>query len=73
MEGDRKFDDYNDGNLGELGYQTQEFDAESGELVSAEEDMEEFDDESFDADDEEFQNRRECRKCQKQRMKYISP
>ena len=53
MEGDRKFDDSYDGNLGELGYQTQEFDAESGELVSAEDDLEEFD-ENFDAEDDEF-------------------
>ncbi len=54
MEGDRKFgDDYDNGSLGQLGYQTQEFDAESGELVAADDDFadDEYED-SFDGDDE---------------------
>jgi DNA-directed RNA polymerase subunit beta len=49
MEGDRKYDDYDNSSLGEMGYQAQEFDAESGELVSAEED--DFSDEDYAADD----------------------
>ena len=54
MEGDRKYDDYENGSLGEMGYQTQEFDAESGELVSTEdEDVDsDFDEETFDSYDD---------------------
>ena len=48
MEGDRKYDDYDNSSLGEMGYQAQEFD-DSGELVSAEED--DFSDAGFDEDD----------------------
>jgi len=44
MEGDKY--GYDDENLGEMGYQKQEFDEESGELVSAEDD-------DFDVDYEE--------------------
>ena len=53
MEGDRKYDDYGSGELGQMGYQAQEFDDDSGELVSADED--DFDDE-FDADAEDFED-----------------
>ena len=52
MEGDRKYDDdYDNGSLGKMGYQAQEFDDESGELVSADDD---FDDDEFDAEAEDF-------------------
>ena len=57
MGSDRKYDDYNDDSLGEMGYQAQEFDDESGELISAEDGEEEgFDDEEYesDLDSEEF-------------------
>ena len=55
MEGDRKYSDYNE-NLGEAGFQAQEFD-ESGELVEAEDDFageEDFGDsyDDFDGDDQ---------------------
>ena len=53
MEGDRKYDDYDRESLGEMGYQAQEFDAESGELISAEDDFaDDFADDSFDDDNE---------------------
>ncbi|MCR5753752.1 MAG: DNA-directed RNA polymerase subunit beta, partial [Acetatifactor sp.] len=53
IEGDRKYDDYDNNSLGEMGYQAQEFDEESGELVSAEDDFDDdMDDDSFDSDDE---------------------
>ncbi len=57
MEGDRKYDDYDNNSLGEMGYQAQEFDEESGELVSADDDDfsdEDFGDDSFEGEDEEF-------------------
>ena len=62
MEGDRKYDDYDSDSLGEMGYQKQEFDEESGELVSADdEDFEDnytdddyTDDDAFEGDDDEF-------------------
>ena len=52
MEGDRKpGNDYDNGSLGKMGYQAQEFDEESGELISADDDFEE----DFDADaDDDF-------------------
>ena len=54
MEGDRKYDDdYDNGSLGKMGYQAQEFDDESGELVSSDDD--DFDDDNFDADAEDFE------------------
>ena len=54
MEGDRKYDDdYDNGSLGKMGYQAQEFDDESGELVSSDDD--DFDDDNFDADAEYFE------------------
>lgn len=56
MEGDRKYDDdYDKGSLGEMGYQSQEFD-DNGELVNSEDDYEEDDytDDSFDGSDDEF-------------------
>ncbi len=59
MEGDRKYDDYDSNSLGEMGYQAQEFDDESGELINAEEDFGDEDfaddaDEGYDDTDEEF-------------------
>ncbi len=48
MEGENKNYDYEQGSLASMGYQHQEFDAESGELVSAEEEFEEAFDEDFD-------------------------
>ena len=56
MEGDRKYDDYDNGSLGEMGYQAQEFDEESGELVNADEDdfEEVYEDDSFAGDEDEF-------------------
>ena len=56
MEGDRKYDDdYDKGSLGEMGYQSQEFD-DNGELVNSEDDYVEDDytDDSFDGSDDEF-------------------
>ncbi|MDE6518382.1 MAG: DNA-directed RNA polymerase subunit beta, partial [Acetatifactor sp.] len=57
MEGDRKYDDdYDSNSLGEMGYQAQEFDDESGELINAEDDFtdEDYADEGYDESDEEF-------------------
>ena len=52
MGDDSKYDnDYEDGSLGKMGYQTQEFDDESGELISAD-DQDDFDDEEYDDADE---------------------
>ena len=52
MGEDNKYDnDYDDGSLGKMGYQTQEFDDESGELISAD-DQDDFDDEEFDDTDD---------------------
>ena len=56
MEGDNKYNDMDSESLGEMGYQKQEFDDESGELVTAEDDdldIDDFDDD-FDGEDEEF-------------------
>jgi DNA-directed RNA polymerase subunit beta len=55
IEGDRKYDDYESGELGQMGYQAQEFDDESGELISTEDD-EDYDDEDdeLDADADEL-------------------
>jgi len=50
IEGDDKNYDYDKGSFGAMGYQQQEFDEDSGELISADEDEEDLDD-SFD---EEF-------------------
>ena len=61
MGDDRKFDDYDDGSLGEMGYQAQEFDEDSGELMNSEEeenvddDFDEEDDMAFDAASDEFE------------------
>ena len=53
MEGDSKYD-YEEERLGAMGYQKQEFDEESGELVSAEDDDfdDDLDDEVYEGDDE---------------------
>ncbi len=48
MEGDNKNYDYEQGSLASMGYQQQEFDAESGELVSAEEEFDDAFEEDFD-------------------------
>ena len=57
MEGDRKYDDdYDRGSLGEMGYQSQEFD-DNGELVNSEDDDyvdDDYTDDSFDGSDDEF-------------------
>nr|WP_304971682.1 hypothetical protein [uncultured Acetatifactor sp.] len=50
MGEDRKYDDYDNGSLGAMGYQAQEFDQESGELMSSEEDEDE--DEDFEEDED---------------------
>ena len=44
---DRKYDDYDNSSLGEMGYQAQEYDDESGEIVDSEEEEEEEDDDDF--------------------------
>ena len=55
MEGENKNYDYEQGSLASMGYQQQEFDAESGELVSAEDDFEEAYEDDFDSyDDDSF-------------------
>ena len=54
MEGDRKYDDYGNGELGQMGYQAQEFDDDSGELVNADED--DFDEDDFDAEADDFED-----------------
>ena len=48
MEGDNKNYDYEQNSLSSMGYQQQEFDEESGELVSAEEEFEEDLEEDFE-------------------------
>ena len=57
MEGDRKYDDdYDKNSLGEMGYQSQEFD-DNGELVNSEDDDyvdDDYTDDSFDGSDDEF-------------------
>ena len=54
IEGEDKNYDYDKGSFGTMGYQQQEFDEDSGELVDAEEDEdEELDDDSFDEDFDE--------------------
>ncbi|MDR0962985.1 MAG: DNA-directed RNA polymerase subunit beta, partial [Clostridium sp.] len=49
MENDRKFSPYDNSSLGKMGYQTQEVDASSGELVAVEPDEYE---EDFEAEDD---------------------
>jgi DNA-directed RNA polymerase subunit beta len=51
IEGDSKYDDYDSGELGQMGYQAQEFDDESGELVSAEDDEDDYDDEGAEPEE----------------------
>ena len=53
MGDDRKYDDYDNNSLGELGYQAQEFDEDSGELVSADDDGYDEDD-AFEMDADDF-------------------
>ncbi|MDE7269750.1 MAG: DNA-directed RNA polymerase subunit beta, partial [Acetatifactor sp.] len=55
MEGDRKYNDYDSGTLGEMGYQAQEFDDVSGELISTEDEDfsdDDYEEDNFDGDDE---------------------
>ena len=56
MGDDRKYDDdYDRGSLGEMGYQAQEFDDESGELINSEDEEDDFDDVfESDLEDEEY-------------------
>ncbi len=51
MEGDRKYDSYDKESLGEMGYQAQEFDEESGELVDSDDD-DYADDVVYESDDD---------------------
>ena len=56
MEGDHKYNDMDSESLGEMCYQKQEFDEDSGELVSADDDdldLDDYDDD-FDGEDDEF-------------------
>ena len=53
IEGDVKGYDYEKESLGSMGYQKQEFDADSGELVAAEDDLEDLDFEEADLEFEE--------------------
>ena len=56
MGDDRKYDDYDNDSLGEMGYQAQEYDDESGEFVDSEDDEEEddFSDVGYGAESEDF-------------------
>ena len=54
MGDDRKYDDYEKGSLEEMGYQAQEFDDESGELVNSDDDYDDEEDDFDDDDDMEF-------------------
>lgn len=55
IEGDSRSYDYEKESLGSMGYQKQEFDHDSGELVAAEEDLEDFEEEDLDADLDEME------------------
>ena len=57
MEGDNKNYDYGQDSLSSMGYQKQEFDTESGELVSSEDDFDDAFEEDFDEslDGEDFE------------------
>ncbi len=52
MGDDRKYDDYDNGSLGAMGYQAQEFNDESGELMNSEED----EDEDYEDDDLDYES-----------------
>ena len=54
IEGDSRSIDYEKESLGSMGYQKQEFDHASGELVAAEEDAEDFEEDDLDADLDEM-------------------
>ena len=47
-----KYDDYDNGSLGAMGYQAQEFNDESGELMNSEED----EDEDYEDDDLDYES-----------------
>ena len=53
MENDSKNYGYEEKSFGAMGYQTQEFDAESGEIVDSDESYEEDDFDDGDYDDSE--------------------
>ncbi len=55
IEGDSKSYDYEKESLGTMGYQKQEFDQVSGELVAAEEDIEDLEEDDLDADLDEME------------------
>ncbi len=54
MGDDRKYDDYDNGSLGDMGYQAQEFD-ERGELMNSEDDEDEDEDFEDDEDSMDFE------------------
>ena len=58
MEGENRGYDYDQSSLSDMGYQKQEFDADSGELVSADEDEDvdgDFDDDfTLDIDSDSY-------------------
>ena len=59
MGDDRKYDDYDNGSLGEMGYQAQEYDDESGEFIDSEDeddDDDDFSDVGFGSETDEFDN-----------------
>ncbi len=53
IEGEDRNYDYDKGSFGSMGYQQQEFDEDSGELISADEEEEEELDDSFEDDFDE--------------------
>ena len=52
IEGERKYEEYDNSSLGAMGYQAQEFDKESGELVTSDEEL--SDDDIEDTFEEEI-------------------
>ena len=59
MGDDRKYDDYDNSSLGEMGYQAQEYDDESGEIVDSEEDEEEEEEDDDDFGDVDYESEAE--------------
>ena len=55
IEGDSRGYDYEKESLGSMGYQKQEFDHASGELVAAEEDINDMEDEAADMEEEDIE------------------
>ena len=59
MGDDRKYDDYDNSSLGEMGYQAKEYDDESGDFIDSEdedadEDEDDFSDVGFESDADDF-------------------